>query len=168
MKFKKPLSLLLAAVLLCAFAVPLLETPALAAPAVQTQSVEKRGTGSGRHRVFALKMEEICDTRRLMPSIHCDMRRLRKPLRYCIIPRRAVCPVPASPFRSLPSSSLAFSLIIPKSSPFSELFDRMKKHRTLSGVFSPRFRASCAYRRKRGRCLCACTGKAAPVRFLQR
>ncbi len=31
MKFKKPLSLLLAAVLLCAFAVPLLETPALAA-----------------------------------------------------------------------------------------------------------------------------------------
>lgn len=27
MKFKKPLSLLLAAVLLCAFAVPLLETP---------------------------------------------------------------------------------------------------------------------------------------------
>lgn len=31
MKFKKPLSLLIAAVLLCAFAVPLLETPALAA-----------------------------------------------------------------------------------------------------------------------------------------
>lgn len=31
MKFKKPLSLLLAAVLLCAFAVPLLEIPALAA-----------------------------------------------------------------------------------------------------------------------------------------
>ena len=70
-----------------------------------------------------------------MPSIHYDMRHLRKPFHYCIIPRRAVCPVPASPFRSLPSSSLAFSLIIPKSSPFSELFDRMKKHRTLSGVF---------------------------------
>lgn len=100
------------------------------------QPVEKRGTRSGRRRVFALKMEEICDTRRLMPSIHYDMRRLRKPFRYCIIPRRAVCPVPTSPFRSLPSSSFAFSLIIPKSSPFSELFNRMKKHRTLSGVFS--------------------------------
>ena len=52
-------------------------------------------------------MEEICDTRRLLPSIHYDMRRLRKPFRYSIIPRRAVCPVPTSPFRSPISSSLA-------------------------------------------------------------
>lgn len=47
MKFKKPLSLLLAAVLLCAFAVPLLETPALAADK-EIHEVATAGANSAR------------------------------------------------------------------------------------------------------------------------